>query len=222
MTLTLQEGPLPDETSQSIWEVAAKVLEISPRDPEINPFLKGILIETKTHKIKAKTEEVYAQDAAGDYIEVDNQAREISHIKYVDKARFVKVMNAAFKAAFGLSSKGQRMFWLLLEEMSQNIGGDTLYLNYRKEFSMNGAKVIIPKTSFYDGLKALQDAGFIAPKKERGHYWINPTMLWNGDRVKLSTTYILKHGENHPDMPKIKRPGLDGVRGQRKRSSKSA
>lgn len=49
----------------TIWEMAAKVLGIVPRAPEINPFLKDITIETKTRKVNAKTEEVYAQEADG-------------------------------------------------------------------------------------------------------------------------------------------------------------
>lgn len=151
-----------------------------------------------------------------------NEAREISHIKYVDKSRFIKVMNVAFKAAFGLSGNGQRMFWLVMSELSDNPGKDSIFLTYHKEFAVEGGTIKMPKTSFYDELKALQDANFIAPKRDKGHYWVNPAMLWNGDRVKLSTTYILKHGENHPGMPKIKRPGLDTVRGNRKRAANKA
>lgn len=212
----------PSMDKLTIWEVAAKVMGNAPRDPEINPFLKNFTIETKGKTVNAKTEEVFAQEADGSYIEVDNEAREIRHIKYVDKGQFVKVMNAAFKAAFGLSSKGQRMFWLVMSELSENPGKDSIFLTYNKEFIVNNEAITLPKTSFYDGLKALQDANFIAPKRERGFYWVNPAMLWNGDRVKLSTTYILKHGENHPDMPVVKRPGKDGARGRRRRSSKAA
>lgn len=212
----LHEANVLIEGDMGLFELAAKMMTVSPLpspEPEINPFLKQVTIQTKTRKVNAVMEELF--DADG--VSVDNQAREISHIKYVDRERFVKVMNCAFKAAFGLSSKGQRLFWLLVSEMGVNHGKDFLFLNYRKEFIINGEAMTIPKTSFYDGLKALQSAGFIAPKREKGYYWLNPNMLWNGDRVKLSTSYILKHGENHPEMPKVKRPGLDTVRGRKKK-----
>ena len=212
----LQDANVLLDGDMGLFELATKIMAGKPSpppEPEINPFLKQVTIQTKTRKVNAVMEELF--DADG--VSVDNQAREISHIKYVDRERFVKLMNGAFKAAFGLSSKGQRLFWLLVSEMGVNHGKDFLYLNYRKEFIVNGEEVTIPKTSFYDGLKALQAAGFIAPKKEKGYYWINPNMLWNGDRVKLSTSYILKHGENHPQMPKVKRPGLDTVRGRKKK-----
>ena len=212
----LQVANVLVDEDMGLFELAAKMMAANPlpaSEPEINPFLKQVTIQTKTKKVNAVVEELF--DADG--VSVDNQAREISHIKYVDKERFVKVMNLAFKAAFGLSTKGQRLFWLLVSEMAVNHGKDFLFLNYRKEFIVNGEAMTIPKTSFYDGLKALQNAGFIAPKKEKGYYWINPAMLWNGDRVKLSTSYILKHGEKHPQMPIIKRPGWDTMQGRKKK-----
>ena len=214
----LRDINLQMDTEQELNAGVQHVIQQVIVDPEVNPFLVGMTLQTKTKKVNAKTEEVFD----GDGNPVDNEAREISHIKYVDRAKFVKVLNAAYREAFGLSSKGQRLFWLLVEELSQNHGRDFVYLNYRREFTISGGKVKLPKTSFYDGLKELQNAEFIRPKVEgKGYYWINPNLFWNGDRVKLATTYIQKHGENHPKMPKIKRPGLDAAVGRRKRSTTS-
>lgn len=180
---------------------------------EENPFIAGLVIKTKKKKKNTGTSEVY--NAEG--VSMDFEAAEVSQVHYVDKGYFVKVMNKAIVAAFGMTAAGQKMFWYLMAEVAENVGGDSVYLHYSQAKSQRGKAARISKNIYYRGMAELEGAGFIAANtQKKGFYWINPGMLFNGDRITLVNTYILKQdaaGRRNPDGPRIQRPGLKCIGG---------
>lgn len=161
-----------------------------------NPFLDTLGVETK-RKTDRRAEQTFG--------ELDAQAVEVSAVHFVDKTTFVKVMSRAMREGFGLGLKAQRMWWIVLDVIGKEaIGQDEFYLTHQPSFQLGDDKagqVEITKTTFYDGLAELRAAGFIAKQPHRsGWYWINPAMVWNGDRVRFINEYRIKHGGTGPKV----------------------
>jgi hypothetical protein len=201
---------LSNETTASdsipLFEIAARVMGKKP-ETETNPFLAQLEIQTRKKRTKTETGEVF--DANG--VAANLQGQEISEVRFVDKCQFVKVMNRAFHAAFGLNQAGQKLFWVMMSEIGRGPGQDRVFLHYKCSVVIDGQTVSIPKSTFYRGLEALEGAGFIRQcQNAKGFYWINPNMVWNGDRITLATTYIIANRgkAEASEMPRIQRPGV--------------
>jgi hypothetical protein len=153
-----------------------------------NPFLDGLNLTTRrraTHR------------AEQEFAEFKGEAMEISVVKFVDKEQFVKVLMKGLKQGFTLNRAGQEMFWILMNLIAEEaMGKDEIYIPYMERFTFKDGTVSPPlsTTKFYDGLESLRTAGFIAKHRRRGWYWINPAMVWNGDRVRFVEEYQLKNG----------------------------
>lgn len=200
-----------------LFEIAARVMGDQP-ETETNPFLTNFEIQTRKKRTKTETCEVF--DANG--VAANLQGQEINEVRFVDKGQFVKVMNKAFHAAFGLNQAGQKLFWVMMAEIGRGMGQDRVFLHYKSGWMIDGQTVSIPKSTFYRGLEALEGANFIRRcQTAKGFYWLNPGMVWNGDRITLATTYIIANREKAgaAEMPRIQRPGV-GVLDPKKVSKK--
>lgn len=198
----MSSGIEVEDTVINIFDAKAVKTALFGESPaRVNPFLAGMVVETKKKTgalIEVST--VYDEDGTA-------HETEIVERRYVDKAAFIKIMQLAYFHAYGLSTSGQKLFWLLVEEVMANPGRDTVYLSYRKVFTVGNGEVTLPKSTFFDGVKALLKAGFIAKQEQKGFYWLNPSMLWNGDRVKLVQEFVLKNpGLKEDEKPKVLKP----------------
>lgn len=152
-----------------------------------NPFIDGAVTEVKGRK------KFYNVVASGDRIlskegEVKPfQGVEHKIVKVVDDAEFVKVFSSGVAGIYDLNSSGRKVFSYLLEVVQENPNVDRIYLHF-----MDAAEEpwSISKTTFFNGMSELITKNFVAPSDRQNMFYLNPIMIWNGDRFKFITEYI--------------------------------
>lgn len=114
----------------------------------------------------------------------------------VDKTHFMKLYADGIRALTGLSTAGMKVFILVYDKVTSNEGfnKDTIMLNYemlsdeeRKEFGLR---------TFQRGITDLIKHEFLAETMQTGVYFINPTFMYNGNRLAIVNEYIMKPKEN--------------------------
>lgn len=158
---------------------------------KLNPFLDGLRIETRTRSTGELLESETVFNADGEAVETRHYLT-----SYIDRAEFVKVLSRSYCDLFGLGAAGLRMFWYLCETAQRAPGKSEVYLYWREVIEFKGeartgdgrGNSTISKSAFYDGLKQLESAGFIARSARPHWYWLNPRRLWNGSRVSFVNT----------------------------------
>lgn len=199
----LLDNPMPELDRAFVEELMAspelaKRLKLKPMEPEINPFAGRLELEAR--KKRAGTTEVSVITDAETGARIGYQQEDIY---YVDRARFVKVMEGMLGAAFDLDGAGQKLFWIVMDLVTEKAGQDMIYLAWTEEITISRKKKVrVSESSFYRGVKSLKEAEFIAPTERKGWYWINPAYLFNGDRVRFVNTFI----RENPNVPEEKRP----------------
>ena len=102
----------------------------------------------------------------------------------VDDERFVKLFLAGLKQATGLSKRGMAVFQMVYDQLRENPRQDTVMLSVLTSG--------LPKTSFYIGLRALLDLGFIYHGPADGMFFVNIRYMFNGDRLAFVKAYHRK------------------------------
>ncbi len=123
--------------------------------------------------------------------EVEDMA-EITQVHEVDSERFVKLYTAHLKQIFSLKSSALQMLQVVLTQVQENVGKDTILLNVKimeKYFTSIDVKPVSPRT-FYRAIDELISKAFIAPSADsRDLFFINPNLFFNGDRVRIVNEY---------------------------------
>lgn len=156
-----------------------------------NPFLADLVIETRTRSTGELLQSEAVYDEQGETVETRHYLT-----KHVDRAEFVKVLSRSYRDLFNLRAAGSRVFWYLAEMVQHAPGRDQIYLYWREVIEFQGetkngegrGNAKISKTAFYEGLKQLEAAGFVARQSRPHWYWLNPRRLWNGSRVSFVNT----------------------------------
>ena len=144
---------------------------------ETNPFIEdGILKIDKGKKtiIAGGTKDVMVNSQTG---EITGMAL-LHRVKVIDKNQFVKIYIDEVKSLFDLSKTGIRAFNYILTCMRMNEG--QIYLNIHElvkyaEWSNT--------TQAYKGLGELIANKIIAPSVQPNIWFINPNVIFNGDRI---------------------------------------
>ena len=147
---------------------------------ESNPFIGGLQ--------NLKTGTRTAVCAKGNIVSmVDDDTGEIKgrgynaviREKQYDSERFVKMYSAGRKALPNLSVAATRILWFIIDHMGYD---DTVTLNMAKLMKETGYK---SKAAIYRAISELKDNNIIANAYQNGIYYINPTMFYRGNRLKL-------------------------------------
>lgn len=113
----------------------------------------------------------------------------------VDKTHFLKLYADGIRALTGLNTAGMKIFLLVYDIVTSNEGfnKDMVMLNYemldddvKKEFSVR---------TFQRGITDLIKHEFLAKTMQSGVYFINPTYIYNGNRLAIVNEYIMKTKE---------------------------
>lgn len=147
-----------------------------------NPFM--VDIKTKTRRVVNKR---------GDMTMVNSNTGEITaniagfwEAQEVDSTKFVKLFIQGVKALKELSSAGTKVFEFLYLRVQEEIGQERVNLS----FTLVEQKITpISQATFTRGMKELIEKDFIAPTPAVGLYWINPSFIWNGDRLAFVKEY---------------------------------
>jgi len=105
----------------------------------------------------------------------------------VEEAQFAKVYLSQFSAFWELNNTSIRVFGYIINSLRAKQDMFILYMDKALEYTKYKYAKEINK-----GIVGLIDAGIIAKAKYDNHYYINPLVVFNGDRVSFAKTYIKK------------------------------
>lgn len=134
-----------------------------------------------------------------------NEARLSIHRK-VDSDQFVKIFVAELPWLGGLGPHGTRSLAVLLHSLSTSLHStDTVditkyqlfeFLEKIPEEKRRGYSV----TSLSRGIAELEERQLIARHVQPGRFWIDPSKIFNGDRLKVEKTWERSDRENVVDF----------------------
>ena len=110
----------------------------------------------------------------------------VSHV-IKDRKEFVKLYRDGIRIMLGLSYTAQRVLAYIMDVMKPN----SQYVEIITGTCMSVCGFKTPK-SVRDGILELLGKNVIARNPYNMRYWVNPMLLFNGDRVKFIKEYIFK------------------------------
>lgn len=148
----------------------------------INPFMCDVT--TRTRRITNKR---------GDMMLVNSETGEIqSNIagfwesEEVDSTKFVKLFIQGVKALKDLTGSGTKVFEVLYLKVQENIGKDQIQMSFA---GVDQALTPMSEATYTRGMRELTEKGFIAATPIQSMFWLNPTFIWNGDRLAFVKEY---------------------------------
>lgn len=183
-----------------------------------NPFIKdmGHISKRKRTEVLYDGKQAVIQRDTG---QVQEDQLAIARIKWVEAEQFIKVYTANVAVFFDLSKGGQRVCEFLVSQMGegQSINSDRLVLYYEdyKEFCKAKDSAGLSQNTFNRGLRELADKALIAKANRQNQWFINPAVMFNGDRARFITEVRRKKksqaqiAEEHGQMSFIPRPADD-------------
>ncbi|WP_225087646.1 hypothetical protein U1R68_13380 [Pectobacterium colocasium] len=161
-------------------------------DLGLNPFCFETEIKIETRKknltVLRGTELIERKDASKSYF------ANIVHTQEVDKEEFIKLYTSQIKAYFDLTKTAYKVFFIFLRIYQDAIGKDHFYLSCKKAMSL-AEKIdhfVLSESIFYRGIKELIEKCIIAKTNEKNWYFINPAIVFNGDRARFVSEIIKK------------------------------
>lgn len=146
-----------------------------------NPFMMEV--QTKTRRITNKR---------GDMMLVSNEGEVVSNVagfweaEEVDATKFVKLFVKGVKALKELTGAGTKVFEVLYLRVQENIGKDQVFMAFA---AVDQALTPMSNPTYDRGMRELIEKGFIAATLVQGMYWLNPSFVWNGDRLAFVKAY---------------------------------
>lgn len=118
--------------------------------------------------------------------EVESMHR-IVHKKQVDETEFVKLYSQDIGFWFGLSYGAMKCFMYLTSALGfERAGTGVVFLVY-EELGKLGLKM--SKQTFVKAMKELRDKQIAAAHISPGWYWVNPNIVFKGNRIQLVKEY---------------------------------
>jgi hypothetical protein len=148
-----------------------------------NPFM--LEVETKNRRVVHGTKDsmVMVSQSSG---EVVAQAAGFWEAHEVDATQFVKLFVSGVKALKELSSAGSRVFEVLYLRVQSEVGKDLVNMGF---WLVDQKATPMSEKTYIRGLGELIAKGFLALTPSAGAYWLNPSFVWNGDRLAFVKEY---------------------------------
>lgn len=172
---------------------------------EINPYAPEAI---ETMRVKKRTTMVHAtkRQAIHQMEVVDKVTGEVSDIhttffnaKIVDEAQFVKVFTDELRILWDLSKPAMRVLTYVMSAL--RINQDSIMFDLADCRGYTGYK---SERSIFYGLGELIENGIIARTTKPYMYFINPMIVFNGNRVTFARTYIkTRKRKENPDQLKL-------------------
>ena len=157
-----------------------------------NPFKDDVIEHIEEGK---KT--IFAKGKSRDVI-IDSDTKEqkghaifAKQIK-VDKARFTKIYLSSLGSLTNLSKTGLKVLKYTIESLMPN--KDFILFDMDDAKKSTGYK---SDRSIFNGIAELLEADIIARGKNHYIYYINPTMIFNGDRLTLMADYVVDNSSKY-------------------------
>lgn len=169
-------------------------------DLGLNPFCFETELKIETRKknltVSRGTELIEKKDTGKSYF------ANIVHTQEVDKEEFIKLYTSQIKAYFDLTKTAYKVFFIFLRIYQDAIGKDHFYLSCKKAMSLVEKidHFVLSESIFYRGIKELIEKRIIAKTNEKNWYFINPAIVFNGDRARF-VSEIIKKKEEMEEQP---------------------
>ena len=152
----------------------------------INPFM-----DMSVHSV---VEEISIEPSKANTIvasQCEQDRTTIAQVEFLENEQFIKVFTRDTSWMLGFDSPGIKVFTILLEQIQQTaVGKGSLYLNFRN--AKNIAKkmgISCSESTFNRGVRNLCEKNVIALSQDPGWLFINPAVIFNGDRADFVKSY---------------------------------
>lgn len=157
---------------------------------QTNPFIDGMTVPVKDQRVQVSRmghdDTVLLNQSTGEM-----QGTHLTTYKRVDSDQFIKLFTANIALTFELKAAGIKAFgvlvWILQD---RSISKDLVPLDkfVLEDFlAAQTKKLALSPATFTRGLAELERAKIIAKHVRQGWYFINPSFVFNGDRVAFTT-----------------------------------
>lgn len=197
MTFKLSQGE-NQMTDENVITVKAKQTRRGVALYKNNPFM--LEVKTKTKRVTNKR---------GDMMLINNNTGEIQsevagfwEAQEVDSTKFVKLFIRGVKALKELSPAGTKVFEVLYFRVQESIGKDQVYISFNL---IDQELTKMSESTYARGMRELIEKEFIAATTMQGVYWLNPSFIFNGDRLAFVKEYRKESAKKQiplfPDKP---------------------
>lgn len=168
-------------------------------------FLDNPFVEAFTIQVKKKSMTVAAGLEITDTEKNEVKAGAVAVFKEVDTEEFLKIYTNNVRNIFELSSTAQRILMPLMLEI-QRSAKNVAHLFFSYADAVNNCKILgvkpMSQATYNRGVNELIERNFIAVNaKGINWYWINPNILFNGDRIRFIQDYKIKRQEERLQEP---------------------
>lgn len=167
-----------------------------------NPFISassGFAIHVRKNlTLVAKGLEIKDQEGE------DVNAGVIGKIEEVDSEEFIKLYTQNVGILFDLSSRAQKALISVFCAVQKAKDQAHIFLPYHRAveyYEQLNIKKIPSRSTFSAGITDLINMDFLAAHYDgEGWYWINPNLIFNGNRIRFVTEYKLKTKEEKQQL----------------------
>lgn len=176
------------EVSEAVENVGLKDVKGGIKSLEMhktNPFIKDTIVHVDKgyKKIKVGTNEALVSVTTGELFESQMHYHKVE----VDRATFVRIFTDQIHKIYDLPSPARKLFEYIASNLKPNT--DEIYLHYEELATLCNYK---STNQVYKALIVLHKKGILS-RSYRPYWWfINPTILYNGNRLLLIKDYVLK------------------------------
>jgi hypothetical protein len=157
-----------------------------------NPFLDQTVAELK---VSIKRQTIRPRKGSGgenNLLVVDSLGEQHASAVFVreievDEGQFTKLYREGLPAISGLSTRGTKVFGYICHQLEP--GKTTIHFMLSQCMEFTGYK---SRANVLSGLGELLAAEIIARSTESSLYFINPIVMFNGNRLTFAKTYIKK------------------------------
>ncbi|HGD3352659.1 TPA: replication/maintenance protein RepL [Proteus mirabilis] len=156
---------------------------------DCNPLISDMVLSTAEKQIRVfrlgKDNNILVNQTTGDI----NGTHVVTY-KTVDDEKFERIFTTNIALTFDLKSAGIKVFNVLLWLVQKTaIQTDLVCLDkYVLEDFLKENTVKMSMSTFWRGLKELEEIKVIAKARRLGFYYINPNFVFKGDRIAFTTT----------------------------------
>jgi len=159
-----------------------------------NPFIQDMVIPVKGKTVRlsviGKDDNILVNQSTGEVL----GGTHVASFKKVDGEQFIKLFTQNIALTFGLSSSGIKTFNVLLwcvqhkALAKDEVDFDALVLeDFIAAHKEDDPPLKLSLATFKRGITELETAKIIAKTERRGRYFINPNLVFNGDRIAFTT-----------------------------------
>lgn len=162
-------------------------------NPFIEKAIEDIRVVKRTQVVRAKNKSeiqmIVSQEG-----EVEGYSQFLRFVE-IEEAQFAKIYLSQFNAFWDLSKAAIRVFGYIISILKAK--QDSFILRMEPCLIHTGYK---HRKDVITGISSLIEAGIIARSDYNDEFFINPLVVFNGDRVTFAKTYIKKKKEADPNQ----------------------